>query len=302
MNGSLLAGYCGLITGIALLVLGPPAESGNFVSRAPVLDHAVNGSIGRSSINWSGYVTPRDIFNPSMPRKSGVGASWKVPSAAYVSYNNNQRTTEVAVVWIGIGGWPGPIQGDLIQIGTLSAANSTNQNVYYGWYELLGQMPRTRLTNCLTIGTALSVTCTVSPNDFIEAYIQYSGSGTLWYLELVDYSALPDPWTFDTAVHFKTDAYTAEWIVEAPSLLPTDSPISNEIYPLPNYSNVVFSDAWASTSANTYIDSITPAEDGLYLTDHFGGTSYPCGTSRTTKGSNPPEYLFTLKVYYGGCL
>jgi hypothetical protein len=151
----------------------------------------------QDSVNWSGYVV-----TPSAP-VTNVSSTFTVPSAGLVPPG-------FAATWAGIGGYtPGSV--DLIQAGVGEQSLPDNPVLgpqYYAWYELL-PAPETQLTNCSN-----DPNCTVVPGDQVSVNISQAGTN-LWDISVSDNGK----WNYFNQVTYGSSRSSAEWILEAPTLL-----------------------------------------------------------------------------------
>jgi hypothetical protein len=148
------------------------------------------------SLNWSGYAV-----TPSSANISAVASTFTVPSAGLVPPG-------FAATWTGIGGYN---TSDLIQAGTAEQSASDNPVLgpqYYAWYELLPDS-ETQLTNCT--GDA---NCTVTPGDNVTVNISQV-AGNTWSIALTD----AGKWSWSKDVTYASSESSAEWILEAPTLV-----------------------------------------------------------------------------------
>ena len=148
-----------------------------------------------SSLNWSGYaVTPGSGI-------SAVSSTFTVPTAGLVPPG-------FAATWTGIGGYS---TSDLIQAGTAEQSLPSNPVLgpqYYAWYELLPNS-ETQLTNC-----SGDANCTVTPGDNVTVNIS-NVSGNTWNISLTD----SGKWSWSQNVNYSSSESSAEWILEAPTLV-----------------------------------------------------------------------------------
>ena len=148
-----------------------------------------------SSLNWSGYaVTPGSGV-------TGVTSAFKVPSAGL-------DPPGFAATWAGIGGYN---TSDLIQAGVEEDSLPGNPllgNQYQAWYELL-PASETPISNCT--GDA---NCTVTPGDRVTVDI-HNVSGNTWSISLTD----AGKWSWSKNVTYSSSESSAEWILEAPTLV-----------------------------------------------------------------------------------
>ncbi|HEX6395260.1 MAG TPA: G1 family glutamic endopeptidase [Acidimicrobiales bacterium] len=150
-----------------------------------------------NSLNWSGYAV-----TPSAP-VTGVSSTFTVPAAGLVPPG-------FAATWAGIGGFV-PGSTDLIQAGISEQSLPDNPVLgpqYFAWYELLPD-GETQLTNC-----AGDPNCTVTPGDQVSVDITQA-SGSNWNISVVD----SGKWNFSKTVPYSSSRSSAEWILEAPTLV-----------------------------------------------------------------------------------
>jgi hypothetical protein len=147
------------------------------------------------SLNWSGYaVTPGSGI-------TAVSSAFTVPAAALVPPG-------FAATWTGIGGYN---TSDLIQAGTAEQSAPNNPLVgpqYYAWYELL-PASETQLTGC-----SGDANCTVTPGDNVTVNISQV-SGNTWSISMTD----AGHWSWSKNVTYSSSESSAEWILEAPTLI-----------------------------------------------------------------------------------
>lgn len=184
----------------ALMLFAAPGamarhRSGVLIPTHPQLRLPIQGGTV-DSLNWSGYaVTPKG------DGITGVSGSFTVPSAGLVPPG-------FAATWAGIGGYN---TSDLIQAGAAEQSLPSNPVAgpqYYAWYELLPNA-ETQLTGC-----SGDKNCTVKPGDKISVSITQASSNT-WKISISDRSH----WTWSKTVAYKSSRSSAEWILEAPTLV-----------------------------------------------------------------------------------
>ena len=149
-----------------------------------------------TSLNWSGYAV-----TPSSDNVTAVDSTFVVPSAGL-------DPPGFAATWTGIGGYS---TSDLIQAGTAeqsAPSNSILGDQYYAWYELLPNS-ETQLTNCTGDSS-----CTVTPGDKVTVDIS-NVSGDTWSISLTD----AGHWSWSKDVTYTSSKSSAEWILEAPTLV-----------------------------------------------------------------------------------
>ncbi len=148
------------------------------------------------SLNWSGYAV-----TPSTDGITAVSSTFTVPSAGLAPPG-------FAATWTGIGGYS---TSDLIQAGTAEQSAPDNPILgpqYYAWYELL-PASETQITGCT--GDA---NCTVTPGDNITVNISQV-SGNTWSIAMTD----AGKWSWSQDVNYASSESSAEWILEAPTLV-----------------------------------------------------------------------------------
>lgn len=166
------------------------------------------------SLNWSGYSVVSDLDNPQPPVTS-VNGSWTVPKAR-VSIDNT-----FSAEWIGVGG---QFDQTLIQTGT-GQDSVGGQAVYRVWYELMpGNLVAIQSLN-------------VSPGDKISASISLVDPDTnTWLIEISDDT---NGLSFSTNLVHVSEALSAEWIVERPT-------VAGRTEVLADFGRVTFTDCSAN--------------------------------------------------------
>jgi hypothetical protein len=148
-----------------------------------------------SSLNWSGYaVAPGSGI-------TAVDSTFKVPSAGL-------DPPGFAATWAGIGGYN---TSDLIQAGVEEDSLPSNPllgNQYQAWYELL-PASETPIASCTGDSN-----CTVTPGDQVTVDI-HNVSGNTWSISLTD----AGKWSWSQNVTYSSSESSAEWILEAPTLV-----------------------------------------------------------------------------------
>ena len=147
------------------------------------------------SLNWSGYaVTPGSGV-------TAVSSTFTVPSAGL-------DPPGFAATWAGIGGYN---TSDLIQAGVeeqSAPSNSVLGDQYQAWYELL-PASETPISGCTGDSS-----CTVTPGDHVSVDIS-NVSGDTWSISLSD----AGKWSWSKDVNYSSSGSSAEWILEAPTLV-----------------------------------------------------------------------------------
>lgn len=197
-----------VFAGLAALVI-VSGGVGSGASAHPRSSGAVTGVIVRAkphsllplradtvdSLNWSGYVV-----SPSTP-VTGVSSTFTVPTAGLVPPG-------FAATWAGIGGFNSQ---DLIQAGVAEQSLPDNPVLgpqYFAWYELL-PAGETQLTGCNP-----DPNCAVAPGDQVSVDITQAGAST-WNIAMND----AGKWSFALQVPYNSSRSSAEWILEAPTLV-----------------------------------------------------------------------------------
>jgi hypothetical protein len=148
------------------------------------------------SLNWSGYAV-----TPSVHDVTAVSSTFVVPAAGLLPPG-------FAAMWAGIGGYS---TSDLLQAGTAEQSAPSDPLLgpqYYAWYELLPNA-ETQLSGC-----SGDPSCAVSPGDQISVAIT-EVSGSKWKLAMSDAGR----WTWSKEVSYSSSRSSAEWILEAPTLI-----------------------------------------------------------------------------------
>jgi hypothetical protein len=148
------------------------------------------------SLNWSGYAV-----TPSGSQVTAVSSTFTVPAAGPLPPG-------FAATWTGIGGYN---TSDLIQAGTAEQSAPSNPVLgpqYYAWYELL-PASETQLTGC-----SGDPNCTVTPGDNVTVNISQV-SGNTWSISMTD----AGHWSWSKNVSYSSSESSAEWILEAPTLI-----------------------------------------------------------------------------------
>lgn len=189
------------------------------------------------SPNWSGYVVP------SSSLVTDASGAWTVPTLNCSDTPNAREFT-----WVGIGGYgssTGGTSGTLLQTGTIDQCVNGSQEDS-GWFEEYPSTPNESVT---------FANFPVSPGDSIAASV-FQTSGGAWETRVDDLTkglsgimVTEEGWgvasdasstlTFSdqgsTAGLTYSGGYTAEWIVEDPTVGLTDS-----LAPFANYGTVTF--------------------------------------------------------------
>ncbi|HWC86189.1 MAG TPA: G1 family glutamic endopeptidase [Solirubrobacteraceae bacterium] len=202
MNIFLAASACAVVlagAGVASAAVVTPRGIGPLVRAHR--GHALPRHGGTvDSLNWSGYAV-----TPSARGITAVSSTFTVPAAGLLPPG-------FAATWAGIGGYN---SSDLIQAGTAEQSLPTLPllgdllgDQYYAWYELLPGA-EVQLTGC-----AGDAACTVTPGDHMSVSIRQVGA-TEWSISMTD----AGHWSWAQNVSYSSSGASAEWILEAPTLL-----------------------------------------------------------------------------------
>jgi hypothetical protein len=196
--------------------------------------------------NWSGYA----IRNPDVAFEYIYG-SWPVP---YTTNEGGFWSTTYSAFWVGMGGWPGSIPGDIVQAGTEQDTSSrfwVESSSNYAWYEW-------------TPVTQQSISnFPVNPGDQITTWVWMTDASGYFnaygnYAHFMIYNATQGNLSVVPPYERPSDAIygtsgTAEWIVERPYVGAT-------IPDLTNYGSAVMTDAWAEDTNNNLHDYWTDGD------------------------------------------
>jgi hypothetical protein len=181
---------------------------------------AVNSSSGAgTSYNWSGYVASGGSF-------TSVGSSWNISPAISPSANTAEAT------WIGIGG---VTSSDLIQVGTQTIINSSEQIVYQAFYEILPS-------------DSVIIPVTINPGDSVTATVSQQSAGQ-WNIYFIDNN---NGQSYQASLQYSSSLSSAEWIEE----MPTDAS-TNSFIPINNFGTRQFYNA--STTKNGFSENLLNA-------------------------------------------
>jgi Peptidase A4 family len=168
-----------------------PVRIGHFVPAHPGLALPTHDATV-TSLNWAGYV---DV--PGRP-VTAVSSNFTVPTA-------KATPPGFSASWAGIGGYS---TSDLIQAGTAADTFAVGGPKYFAWYEVLPDSER-RLLGCT--GDAA---CTVRPGDRMYVNIHQVGRN-LWSVTVAN----ARHWSWHSTVSYASSRSSAEWILEAPTLV-----------------------------------------------------------------------------------
>jgi hypothetical protein len=158
-------------------------------------------------VDWSGYTVSTSLKSPQ-PTVTEISGTWVVPSVIATPGNS------YSAVWVGIGG---QFDQTLIQTGT--EQDVTNGQIgYSAWYELLPDYP-------------VYLTMSIAPGDTITADIRLlNAAANTWSISIWDAT---NGQSYQTSVQYYSKMFTADWIVERPT-------IGNRVGVLSNFGSVTF--------------------------------------------------------------
>ncbi len=199
------------------------------------LSIAVMGPVSVGVANWSGYAALGGPF-------TSVTGNFTVP---YVT--TSAQVADRTDVWVGIGGFE---SDSVIQAGIEERVDPTNPSLadYYAWWYVL--TPPQHLTSGVTITTVQ-----IAPGDQVTVTIgQISGSD--WEITLTDDT---NGESFTTDQPYTFFGSSAEWIVEAPTVLGIDT---TQYYTLAPYSPPVTFSGLGFTGPESGLFNIAMLQSG----------------------------------------
>ncbi len=182
---------------------------------------AAAGAAATVSSNWSGYAVQR----AGAATFSSVSGTWIEPAATCSAGGE----TYVGV-WVGLGGFSRSSKA-LEQIGTDADCTRRGRPAYSTWFELVPALP-------------VSIRLATHPGDEMAASVTVRRRhATLRIRDLTTGSS------YSTTRHLAAvDVSSAEWIVEAPSVCPTDTTCTT--LPLTDFGTVSFPTATATSAGH----------------------------------------------------
>lgn len=154
------------------------------------------------SSNWSGYA----VGSPA-GHVTAVTSTFVVPTAGLI-------LPGFGSTWTGIGGYN---TQDLIQAGVEEDSLPLLGNQYFAWYELLPGS-EIQLSGCW-----FESSCAVNPGDSLTVEIHQIGA-TEWTILMID----AHHWIWSKNVSYKSSNSSAEWILEAPTVIVQSPTISGD--------------------------------------------------------------------------
>lgn len=235
--------------------------------------------------NWSGYQlsTLGSAAVPTSPTTfTSISGEWVVPTAT----QEVAGQAEYAATWIGIGGGNDvslqPVGSPtLIQTGVAEQVSAKGVASYYAWYELIPE-------------TETQVTMPVAPGDIVRATISENPNAPgAWTITETDTTSGK---SFTVNVTYPSLMDTAEWILEAPTIVGTGG--TGEAT-LPNVGTVQFGGATVNGAPAALSQGFTlDMEPGnAVIADPslpdstgagFNDCSYPVDNAAGTPTSNCP--------------
>lgn len=181
-----------------------------------------------TSLNWSGYASATSLTHPTNHSVTDVSGRWKVPKLS------SSLGKTYCSIWVGIDGYS---DNTVEQIGTEHDWTRGFQK-NYAWFEMY------------PYGAYEIVGFPVHINDIIGAEVHYSGNN-LFTLTITNYTqhvsqVIPSYYTRSSSA-LRT---SAEWIVEAPSMM--------TVLPLAHFGTINFTNCSATINGVTGSISHTP--------------------------------------------
>ncbi|MFL6799899.1 MAG: G1 family glutamic endopeptidase [Xanthobacteraceae bacterium] len=250
--------------------------------------HSTRAIAFSPSPNWGGFIFE---IQPGSTITNVQGSQWRVPSVSWYNYGQTSGFQTVAV-WAGIGGKP--TGTPLIQAGTTSTVDETNNPQYYAWYELVPSNPNTNimLKDDIDNGKpnpctpAALASCPVSANDTITMEIGcFDSNCATWE---IDVHNVDKGWRWNKGlIKFSPNVAVAEWIVEAPN----DS--NGNPYPYPKFDPILFEGATVNGGRALHLSI---KGNGIRGVSPVGGVAVPCAV--TNKPSNESD----MSVQWSRCI
>ena len=255
----------------------------------PPPSEAIQPRIRReASLNWSGaYITPRNG-----QQFTEVHASWEVPRVA-VPAGMPGSAEYRSSIWIGLDGQRRYFESSLPQLGTAQSVNApTTVPQFHTWCQWwLRDNPQTYIPVTLSVG--------VAPGQLVMASLRVLNETRVHGIIENRTTGAILPFTMDaptdtlSGMQLKVSGATAEWIVERPA--------DAELYELPNYGTVHFTNCFA-LSAKMLVGGVPgPGQeqtlDGARLIRMYRITRHPSQTIVISKAERPDvDQFVTLYV------
>jgi hypothetical protein len=239
---------------------------GSFPILFPAVNKRQTGLGARSrhqtSKNWSGaYIKPRDggMF-------TFVQAAWQIPALSATT------APELCSTWIGLDGQRRYYHSSLPQIGT-AQYSGTSGPVCFAWFQWwasaqgLGSAPVKLPTLPVAAGDSISATLEVVDPQTVKFTIMNESQN----IHLTPFNYHPP---IGPAPYLVSGA-TAEWVVERPSLWPT-----NYLFELPAFGTVVFRDCMAVQTNLSNGMKVERNSNGASLIDMYRVLEQPARTEK----------------------
>jgi hypothetical protein len=244
-----------------------------------------------ASLNWSGaYITPRDG-----QQFTEVHATWEIPSVT--APDGMPGSAEYrSSIWIGLDGQRRYFESSLPQLGTAQFVNApATAPPFHTWCQWwLRDNPQTYVPAILSVGVVtgqrVMASLRVLNETRVHGIIKNRTTG-----EILPF-IMDAPTDTSSGMQLKVSGATAEWIVERPA-----NEITGELYELPNYDTVHFTNCFA-LSAEMPVGGVPgPCReqtlDGARLIRMYKSERNPSRTVMISKAERPDVDQFeTLYV------
>jgi hypothetical protein len=244
-----------------------------------------------ASLNWSGaYITPRDG-----QQFTEVHATWEIPPV--MAPDGMPGSAEYrSSIWIGLDGQRRYFESSLPQLGTAQFVNApATAPPFHTWCQWwLRDNPQTYVPAILSVGVVtgqrVMASLRVLNETQVHGIIKNRTTG-----EILPF-IMDAPTDTSSGMQLKVSGATAEWIVERPA-----NEITGELYELPNYDTVHFTNCFA-LSAEMPVGGVPgPGReqtlDGARLIRMYKSERNPSRTVMISKAERPDVDQFeTLYV------
>ena len=231
------------------------------------------------SRNWSGAsIMPSDgrVFTQ-------LHGSWQVPTSAVPVTSSGGAPTPASVrssSWIGLDGQRAYLNSTLPQIGTSQFMNIgpggkpvAKANAWWQWWA--NGLHRPPLTLRLDVSPGDEVMCVLTVIDPTHVRMliknQTTGHVMMPFDALAPAASMNHP---PSPIQTTVSGATAEWVMERPSIFPTD-----DMYDLPDYGTLVFHDCFVLTDTVPASSSKVHRLEGAQLLSMFEVRSQPRRTA-----------------------
>ena len=238
---------------------------------------AVNAS---QSNNWSGYDLGSET--PGRGAFHSITGTWVVPTAS----PHKDRESEFSSSWIGIGG--GCVNADCSKTDSTLIQAGTEQDVHYD--PIGGSAPEYSAWYELIPNASVTVPLEVHAGDRMTVDIHETAIGSQhWSVSIRDVTTHQ---SFAVEVDYQSTYATAEWIVEAPTVVALGVPPTLGFAPIPDLSPVHFT----ALTANGRGAGLR-GDDEVLLVDLFGSaTATPSAPNATKSGFDDCTYAATCRT------